>query len=227
MKERKKQTIKTTKTAGTEHLIGITDAVPRDYRIVGRDFYQGNTVEISKELLGKYLLRFMNGSVAGGMIVETEAYYGPDDPASHAYRGKTARNELMFGEGGYAYIYFIYGNHYLLNIVAGNVGVAGAVLIRGIEPTFGKKVMRENRCACREAELTNGPGKLTQVLDINGDLNGSDITSSEILIVEKIRPVKLQFPVKSSSRIGISNGKDLKLRYYLAGHPGVSASPRK
>ena len=211
----------------TKHQIDITDVVPKDYRIVGRDFYQGNTVEISKELLGKYLLRFVNGSVAGGMIVETEAYYGPDDPASHAYRGKTERNELMFGEGGYAYIYFIYGNHYLLNIVTETVGVAGAVLIRGIEPTFGRVVMQRNRCVCRKAELTNGPGKLTQALGIKGDLNGSDITSSEIVIVEKVRPVKLQFPIKTSPRIGISRGKDLKLRYYLAGHPGVSASPRK
>jgi len=211
----------------TKHQTRIRGVVPKGYRIIGRNFYQGNTVEISKELLGKYLLRFVNGSVAGGMIVETEAYYGPDDPASHAYRGKTARNELMFGEGGYAYIYFIYGNHYLLNIVTGTVGVAGAVLIRGIEPTFGKVVMQENRCVCRKAGLTNGPGKLTQALGITGALNGADITSSEIVIVEKTRPVKLQFPIKTSSRIGISRGNDLKLRYYLAGHPGVSASPKK
>ena len=195
--------------------------------IVGRDFFCRDAAEVSQSLLGKYLVRFVNGSVVGGMIVETEAYYGPEDPASHAWKGKRGRNEVMFGPAGCAYIYFIYGNHYLLNVVTGAEGVPGAVLIRGIEPTFGKSLMKSRRRVKREIDLTNGPGKLTQALGITLALNGADLTSSEIAVVEEVNPTKLQFSVKSSERIGISRGKKLNLRYYLGGHPSVSVPPRK
>lgn len=194
--------------------------------MIERGFYRKDAAEVSRALLGKYLIRFENGTHTGGMIVETEAYYGPDDPASHAHKGKTARNKIMFGPAGYAYIYFTYGNHHLLNIVTGSAGTPGAVLIRGIEPVFGKEGMRKNRPVERERDLTNGPGKLTSAMRIARDLNGVDITSSKIVIVEKVKPEKLPFPVKTSSRIGISRGKELELRYYLAGHPCVSVSPR-
>ena len=159
-----------------------------------------------------------------GRIVEAEAYYGKDDPASHAFRGMTARNKLMFDIGGKTYIYLAYGNHSLLNIVAQRKGLPGAVLIRAVEPVEGVAEMAKLRRTRDVARLTKGPGRLTEAFAIDGKLTGCDVTDSELLVCRKIgerRPV-----IASSSRIGISRGKQLCERYYIPGNPFVSGKCR-
>jgi len=205
----------------------VKKRIPEGFRLLKPDFFQRDPSDVSRDLLGKYLGRLINGCLLGGIIVETEAYYGPEDPASHAYRGKTGRNRTMFGPGGYAYIYFTYGNHYLLNIVTGNAGTPGAVLIRSIEPVFGRERMEKNRPGKSQTELTNGPGKLTRALGITGELNGQPVTGPELVVFERETASAGGYPVRTSPRIGISRGKQLKLRYYWGGHPCVSASPAK
>lgn len=207
-------------------MMDISKKIPEGFRLVKRTFFNRDTAEVSRELLGKYVGRFVNGNLVGGMIVETEAYYGPDDPASHAYRGRTPRNEVMFGPAGFAYVYFTYGNHYLLNIVTGNKGTAGAVLIRGIEPVFGRGQMQKNRPKKRETELTNGPGKLTQALGITKEHNGLALAGPELVLLESNRDSTNGYRIKTSPRIGISRGRELKLRFYFGGHRYVSASPK-
>lgn len=136
----------------------------QDRATLTRDFYVRDTVRVARELLGTRLVRVKGRSRMVGRIVEVEAYRGSDDPASHAFRGLTPRNEPMFGEPGHAYIYFTYGNHYCLNVTAKKSGTPGAVLIRALAPLRGLETMRQLRPAVSDIELTNGPGKLTKAL---------------------------------------------------------------
>jgi DNA-3-methyladenine glycosylase len=155
-----------------------------------------------------------------GRIVEVEAYQGSDDPASHAYRGKTPRNAPMFGEPGHAYIYFTYGNHYCLNITTQQLGTAGAVLIRALQPLEGVRTMKRLRPRVPEKELTNGPGKLTKALGIDKSLNEVDMTKQGPLFVED--DDHDEFEVVSSSRIGIRKGTERMWRFYIVGNAFVS-----
>ena len=129
--------------------------------ILKREFYTENSVKVAEKLLGKLLVRELPEGTLIGKIVEVEAYGGRDDPASHAYRGKTPRNQIMFGKPGLAYIYFTYGMHYCLNVKAEREGVPGAVLIRALEPIEGIEIMKKNRGVEKITELTSGPAKLT------------------------------------------------------------------
>src|SRR3989338_6570908 len=132
-----------------------------------RSFYERNTQVVAFELIGKVLIFKQGDNFLSGKIVETEAYFGANDPASHAYRGVTPRNRVMFGQAGMSYVYFTYGNHHCLNIVTETEGVPGAVLIRALEPISGVPIMqrRRGKKITRE-QLTNGPGKLAQALGI-------------------------------------------------------------
>jgi len=195
------------------------------YRILSRRFYLRGPGEVARRLLGKYLVRQHLGELLIGRIVETEAYYGSNDPASHAFRGMTERNKLMFGIGGKAYIYLAYGSHYLLNIVTGTAGTPGAVLIRAVEPVEGIEEMARRRRTTDVHRLTNGPGRLTQAFGIGGELNGCDVTDSALLICRRIgerRPA-----VAAGHRIGISRGKQFDDRYYIPGNSFVSAKPNR
>ena len=155
-------------------------------RLLLRSFFQRDTVVVARQLIGHILVRKINGVVLAGIITETEAYRGDDDPACHAYRGKTKRTEPMFGKEGYAYVYFIYGNHFCFNIVAKSATQkAGAVLIRAIKPLLGIEIMKQFRQKEDEKLLTNGPGKLTQALAVTKDHNFIDCTKSNELFVEK------------------------------------------
>jgi DNA-3-methyladenine glycosylase len=196
----------------------------RGYRILGMSFYWQPTGIVARSLLGKYLVRFLDGVTLVGRIVETEAYYHGNDPACHAYRGMTKRNEMMFGTSGRAYVYFTYGNHYLLNVVTGKIGKGEAVLIRALEPIEGLEVMRLNRNREKERDLTTGPGKLAQAMAIDLSLNGCDLRKSELVIAR--REKKQDFKIGRSRRIGISEGKELLERYYIAGNKFVSVSPK-
>jgi len=190
-------------------------------KILTRSFYSRSPIIVAKELIGKSLVRILeNGQKLEGIIVETEAYGGSRDPASHAYRGITPRNEVMFGEAGHAYVYFTYGFHNCLNFVTGKKGIATAVLIRAIEPTKGIEIISKFRETAIPKQIASGPGKLCQALAIDRSLNGTDITknNSPIYVLNQCK----QMWVKSSPRIGISEGRERKWRFFAEGNENVS-----
>jgi len=166
-----------------------------------RKFYNRPTLTVARDLLGKRLIRQIDGAERSGIIVETEAYIGIKDSACHAHRGKTLRNAVMFGPPGHAYVYFTYGLHYLLNLVTEEEGQPAAVLIRAIEPFTGLDEMRALRRR-HGKELTNGPAKLCQALSINKDFNGWDLTQGIHLWVEDFQAVQPK-SILSTPRIGI------------------------
>lgn len=191
-------------------------------RTIERGFYNRDTITVAKDLLGKILVRVVNGRVLSGMIVESEAYRSTDDPASHSYRGKTERNSVMFGEVGHAYVYFTYGNHYCLNIVAkGNDTPAGAVLIRAIEPIEGMSLMHKYRNTRDPYNLTSGPGKLTQALKITKEQNGVDVTRKGELYVLNGKDIN-ESQIVAASRIGIRVALDKQWRFLVADNKFVS-----
>jgi DNA-3-methyladenine glycosylase len=169
--------------------------------ILDRKFYGRDTLKVAGALLGKKLVRQIDGHELSGMIVETEAYCGQADSACHAYRGKTNRNAVMFGEPGHAYVYFTYGMHYMLNLVTEDAENPCAVLIRAVVPLAGVVEM-EARRKRKGADLSNGPAKLCQAFGIDKSLNGWDLTCGKELWAEDYRMI----PAKSiiaTPRIGI------------------------
>ena len=181
--------------------------------ILPKEFYQRDTVIVAKDILGKKLVRKIGNYKMSGIIIETEAYRHKDDPASHAYRKITERNKIMFGEVGIAYVYFTYGMHYCFNVVAKNSKIsAGAVLIRGIIPEKGIKKMEKNRNIKNLKNLTNGPAKLTQALEITKEQYGVDLTKKSKIYIEDGLDVK---KIKKSTRVGIKNGKEMLWNFKL------------
>ena len=189
-------------------------------KTLSKEFYERDPAEVARELIGKILVRRIDNNVLKGRIVEAEAYYGQDDPASRAYRGRKKFNELMFKDVGKTFIYMVHGN-WLLNIVAHPRGKVGAVLIRALEPLEGVEAMMRNRGIQDIYSLTNGPGKLTEAMMITNKLNGVDVTdsNSEIQILEGIGE---NFNIKDSYRIGVRKDLPVKLRFYIAGNRFVS-----
>jgi DNA-3-methyladenine glycosylase len=169
--------------------------------ILDQKFYNRPTLEVARDLLGKKLIRRIDGTALSGIIVETEAYCGTNDSACHAHRGQTLRNAVMFGPPGCAYVYFTYGMHYLLNMVTQEEGNPCAVLLRAIEPLSGLTEMRARRKR-HGKELTNGPAKLCQALSIDKSFNGWDLTKGSQLWVEDCQTVEPQ-SILSTPRIGI------------------------
>ncbi|PSN84370.1 3-methyladenine DNA glycosylase [Candidatus Marsarchaeota G2 archaeon ECH_B_SAG-F08] len=192
------------------------------YTPIHKAFYERHPTEVARDLLGALLVRKVNNEVLVGRIVETEAYGGRDDPASHAYRGNKGRASVMFGEVGRAYVYFTYGNHYCLNVVARSFyEEAGAVLIRALEPLQGLSTMIKNRGLSDPLNLTNGPGKLTKAFAIDLRFNGIDLTKRADLFIAKgkLRPSE---KIATSTRIGIKDAKDREWRFFVANNPYVS-----
>jgi DNA-3-methyladenine glycosylase len=185
-----------------------------------RAFYERPTLEVAADLLGKLLVRVKNGKVTAGKIVELEAYRSSDDAASHAYRQQTPRNALMFGEPGRAYVYFIYGMYYCVNVVTETHGVAGACLIRALEPVEGIPQMKKRRGLSHLHELANGPGKLCLAMAIDKRLNGEDLLGESIYILDHEKPLT----IKRSPRIGIKAATEKPWRFFIAGNPFVSKS---
>jgi DNA-3-methyladenine glycosylase len=179
---------------------------------------------VAKEILGKKLIRTTSESkILSGIIVEAEAYAGNKDPASHAFRRKTPRNEVMFGEAGHAYIYFTYGFHYCLNFVTSSrFGKASAVLIRATEPILGIEEMKVRRKTNTVTELSNGPGKLGQAFLIDKTLNGVDLTRSDSPICVEYTDLKPKIAI--SSRVGIKRATERMWRFYSKTSPYVSKS---
>jgi len=186
-----------------------------------RSFYDTGTVTVARTLLNKHLVRVIGRAVLIGRIVEAEAYGGQNDPASHAYRGPTPRNMPMFGEPGHAYIYFTYGNHYCLNVTTRRAGVAGAVLLRAIEPLQGSNMMKRFRPNVPELHLTNGPGKLTKALAIDKSLNEIDLTKQGPLFIGKASS-EPPSTIKRSRRIGITLGIGRLWRFYIESNQYIS-----
>ena len=182
--------------------------------LVGQKFFDRSTIELAKALLGKYLVY---GNLRG-KIVETEAYLYRDDPGCHASNGLTARNAPMFGPAGHTYVYFIYGMYYCLNVVSGKTGEGEAVLIRALEPVQGMDVMKERRKTNRIENLCNGPGKLTQAFGITKKHNNLSLLTGEL----QIHGSREKPEIICSTRIGLSAGKDLELRFFIAGNGFVS-----
>jgi DNA-3-methyladenine glycosylase len=194
-----------------------------------RAFFARNPRRVARELLGKVLVRDSGELHLAARIVEVEAYLGKNDPASHSAAGNTARTAVLFGPPGYAYVYFIYGNHYCLNVSCEPEGKAGGVLFRALEPLVGIEAMAHARGITVQGprdlpKLTSGPGRLAEAFGITRQRdNGCDLTSprSGLWIGEDdFRPRGIRI----TPRIGISKATDQPLRYVLAGNPFVSGS---
>lgn len=177
-------------------------------------FYQQPTLTVAQSLLGCILRTMIDGREASGLIVETEAYHQDSDEASHAFRGVTKRTEVMFGAPGHAYVYFIYGAHFCVNVVTEQSGIGAAVLIRALEPLTGVEVMQKRRGTQDPLRLTNGPGKLCQAVGITKAFNGASFLDSpniSLLHGTRVRPSR----ISTSKRIGISKSKELPWRFYI------------
>ncbi|MDY6762099.1 MAG: DNA-3-methyladenine glycosylase [Candidatus Nanohaloarchaea archaeon] len=186
---------------------------------MNRSFFARSPETVAEELLGRHLVHD-TGVELRGRIVETEAYRGPDDPASHASSGKTQRNAPMFEEAGTAYVYISYGIHHMLNVVTGWDGDPSAVLIRAVEPVAGVEVMREHRGVDDDRGLCSGPGKLCQAFNITKEHNRVDMTEGHLRL-ETGEQVSAD-EVVQDTRIGVSGGEDLELRFYEAGNGYIS-----
>jgi len=192
-----------------------------------RQFFDRDPRPVSRDLLGKLLVRLRGRRFLAGRIVEVEAYLGTGDPAAHAAAGRTARNAVLFGPPGYAYIYFIYGNHYCLNVSTLPDGVAGGVLFRALEPVLGTEEMAlsreiEIRNPSDLRNLTRGPGRLAEAFGITRERdNGKDLTTTRSdlwLADDGFHPGR----VVVAKRVGITKAEELPLRYAIAGNPFVS-----
>ncbi len=179
-------------------------------------FFRRPAETVAAELLGTIVVSSVGGHLTAGRIVETEAYLGYDDPASHGYRHRRhARNEALFGPPGSWYVYLSYGMHWCANLVCQRVGQASAVLLRALEPLEGLDVMRSRRGGVPDRELCSGPGKLTQALGIVRDLDGVKMSGGPV-VVRRAGPISAH-TIAATPRIGITKAADWPLRFVLAG----------
>lgn len=192
-----------------------------------RSFFLHDTVSVARALLGCVLWRKLDGDERlAARIVETEAYLGANDAASHARRGlRSPRNESMYLEGGHAYVYFTYGMHFCMNVVTQEAGTAEAVLLRAAEPLRGVELMRERRPKARgDHQLMNGPGKICQAMDIDRRLDGESLRGDALWLMS--RDIEIgDDAIAVSPRVGVENSGDAAawpLRFYLRGNRNVS-----
>lgn len=200
---------------------------------VEMDFYKQGTLDIARQLLGKTLVVVPDSEseegATAGIIVETEGYIAPEDPACHAFTGRTKRNETMWGTPGHAYVYFTYGNHWMINVVTEQVDIAAAALIRALQPVYGLETMHTRRGLTKlkgeadDKNLTNGPGKLCQAMAITGVYNAQPFSGPRLYLTETPDSLKLPpFEIVETTRIGITRGVDLPWRYYVKANKFVS-----
>lgn len=189
--------------------------------IVDRDFFDRPVLDVAPDLLGQVLVRDSDAGAVALRITEVEAYGGPDDPASHSFRGKTARNASMWGPPGHAYVYLSYGIHFALNLVCGPEGRASGVLLRAGEVLDGAGLARRRRPAARkDADLARGPGRLGEALGIDRTLDGTDVCVPGPLTVRR-GPAEAH-AVRTGPRTGVSKAADVPWRFWLDGHVTVS-----
>ncbi len=185
------------------------------------EFLAGDTAEVARRLLGATLRSTVDGLETSGTIVETEAYLGLGDPASHAHasKGRTPRNDAMFAPRGTLYVYVSYGIHHCVNVVTGGEGDPAAVLLRALDPVAGRDFMARRRG--RATDLCSGPGRLAQALGITMRHNYHDLAGPPVQLIPGVR---VEEPgIGSSARIGISRARDWPLRFFIRGHPAVKA----
>jgi DNA-3-methyladenine glycosylase len=185
---------------------------------LSQDFFARGTEKVARGLLGAVLVRRVGDTVLTGRIVETEAYLSENDAASHSFRGRTRRNEAMFGEAGTLYVYRIYGIHHCVNIVTEDAGRGAAVLLRALEPLAGIEWMQKQRGASVIQALCSGPGKLAQALAFSPLENGASLLQPALFLLPAATPPE----VGVSARVGISKAADLPLRFFVAGNRFVS-----
>jgi DNA-3-methyladenine glycosylase len=191
-----------------------------------RNFYIRPVLTVAKELLGKILVKNDENKIIAGRIIEVEAYDGKNDEASHSFKGKTKRNEVMFNLGGFFYVYFTYGTHYCCNVVTGEKNHGAAVLIRAIEPLGGTELMIKRRFGRKLKDdkeifnLTSGPGKLCQAFGFNKNHSGIDLTGKSIYLVDQ--PKLKKNKIGNSKRIGISKSTELEWRFFEIGNKYLS-----
>lgn len=189
-----------------------------------RDFYERDTLLVAKELLGKHLVRTSEEGTTIGKIVEVEAYVGPDDAAAHSSRGiRGGRTEVMYGSGGHAYVYLIYGMYYCFNIVTNVIEKPEAVLIRALEPVDGLELMKKRRKTDALKNLCSGPGKLCSAMGISKIDYGEDLTGGEIYLLDSGRISDSE--ILATPRINIDyagEAKDYPWRYVIRGNKYVS-----
>jgi DNA-3-methyladenine glycosylase len=191
-----------------------------------RSFYLPSAEVVAPRLLGHWLVRRTDKRLVGGRIVETEAYL-IGDAACHGFVGETARNRVMYGPPGFAYVYLIYGYYFCFNTVCLPKGTAEAVLVRGVEAEIGEDLMQANRPVSTAVQLTNGPGKLCDAMAITRKLDGGDLCSAESPVFvarnEELESfLKERGPMVTTTRIGLTKAADLPLRFYLEGSKFVS-----
>lgn len=209
----------------------VANLLHEESKLLPRVFFNRDPRVVARELLGKMLVRRDRGRLIAGRLVETEAYLGTDDPAAHSAAGRTARNDVLFGPPGHAYVYFIYGNHYLFNVSCLPDGSAGGVLIRALEPTAGIEQMARSRGVQLDHGkatlktlrlLTSGPGRLSEALGITRQRdNGKDLldaTSDLQIVDDTFGPAK----IAATPRIGITKAADHLYRYVIAENKFVS-----
>jgi DNA-3-methyladenine glycosylase len=196
---------------------------PLPIRPLARAFFSRPVLEVARDLIGCLLVHETPEGRVSGTIVEAEAY-ASDDPASHAYRGRTERNAAMFEEPGYAYVYFTYGMHFCLNAVTERPGTASAVLIRAVEPLEGIELMRARRGSVRDRDLARGPGRLTQAFGVAREQNRADLTAPPLMICAGER---LPYAaVRATPRIGLGRLQDgRRWRFVVKDSPWVCALP--
>jgi len=187
--------------------------------LAATDFLSDKSERVAPQLLGCIVERSWGDTIIRARIIETESY-DQSDVASHSYNGPTPRTQVMFGAPGYAYVYFTYGMHYCFNIVCGESGTGSAVLIRAVEIIKGVGVAQRNRTAKSEIELTNGPAKLCQALQIDTAFNGHDLKDAPLRLI--IQPPLDESKITTTTRIGISKSQGAPLRFYETNNPFVS-----
>ena len=205
--------------------VGFAPSMRAYFQVLPHSFYNRDPREVGTDLLGKILLRRQGRKVLTGRIVEVEAYLGADDPAAHASIGRTLRNAVLFGPPGHAYVYFIYGNHFCLNVSCLPDGVPGGILFRAVQPIKGTDEMFKLRGIPEGSDLrrlTSGPGRLAAAFGITRERdNGKDLTDprSDLYIADDGKPPPR---VVVTQRIGIMKAVEMPLRYIVAGNRFVS-----
>ncbi|MDQ1712624.1 MAG: DNA-3-methyladenine glycosylase [Frankiaceae bacterium] len=189
-------------------------------RPVPRAFFERPVLDVARDLLGRDVAVESPQGTVVVRLSEVEAYRGADDMGSHAYRGKTTRNEVMFGEAGHVYVYFTYGMHWCMNLVCQERGEAAAVLLRAGRVIGGAEIATSRRPGSSQRELARGPARLTKALGIDGDLNGADLVRGPIRI-QPGDPVPDDV-VRTGPRVGVARGGELPWRFWVDGDPTVS-----
>ncbi len=192
----------------------------RDLHPLPLEFYRRDTLRLVPEILGKVLVRKVDGIILAGRIVEVEAYIG-NDPASHAAKGITERNKIMYEAGGVAYVYFTYGMHFCFNVVTDRAGFPAALLIRGLQPLIGIDAMKKRRKTDILRNVSTGPAKLCQAMNIDRKLNGVRLDGPRIFIADDGFHTGRE-QVGRSIRIGVAAGKETEWRFFLKGSEFLS-----